>query len=207
MAAGALLMIGYSKEQIFLWVNWHHHSLADFYFKWITQLGNGLFSALLVVALLFVKFRYAIIGAFSFILTGITIQILKHFVFTDSLRPVKYFEGLVDIRTIEGVNMHLYHSFPSGHTATAFSLFFLIAIITSGMDKTRSFFVGGFCFFLAISVGVSRVYLSQHFFADIYLGAIIGVACTVLGVWLFNLPRFDKTAWFEKAMLSKKSLF
>lgn len=71
------------------------------------------------------------------------------------------------------------NSFPSGHSLGAFALFSLLAFFL----PKRSGYVTAM-FFLAISVGVSRVYLVQHFWQDVYAGSLVGV---VLAMAVFSL--------------------
>jgi membrane-associated phospholipid phosphatase len=81
-------------------------------------------------------------------------------------------------------------SFPSGHTATAFSMFFLLALIYNKKG------VGLVCCLLAIIAGFSRMYLLQHFLLDVLAGSILGVAITyflVLKINFLNQPFFQKS--------------
>ncbi len=59
-------------------------------------------------------------------------------------------------------------SFPSGHTMTAFS----IALVLSYFYPTLE----GTLFFLALSIGFSRIVLGMHFLSDVLAGMILGVA-------------------------------
>ena len=57
-----------------------------------------------------------------------------------------------------------------------------------------------FVFFLiALLVGYSRVYLSQHFFEDVYVGSIIGVSVTLVVYYL--LSKMNKP-WLEYSLLN-----
>lgn len=71
-----------------------------------------------------------------------------------------------------------YLSFPSGHTTTAFALAVVLA----------HFFPGGraLWFLLAVLVGLSRLYLVEHFLADVVAGAGLGFAVGWAVVWLSN---------------------
>ena len=77
-------------------------------------------------------------------------------------RPGKVF----DINTLPHVvnNIHLNQvgSFPSGHTMTAFAGAFAITIVL----KEKHW--GLIAFIMAFFVGISRIYLCQHFFMDIF---------------------------------------
>jgi undecaprenyl-diphosphatase len=60
-------------------------------------------------------------------------------------------------------------SFPSGHTMTAFS----IALVE------------GTLFFLAISIGFSRIVLGMHFLSDVLAGVVLGVALGCASITAF----------------------
>jgi hypothetical protein len=64
-----------------------------------------------------------------------------------------------------------YHSFPSGHTITAFSMATVIAKTYS--DKK---WVGATAYGLATMVGLSRIGLNKHWSSDVLTGAILGYA-------------------------------
>jgi undecaprenyl-diphosphatase len=59
-------------------------------------------------------------------------------------------------------------SFPSGHTMTAFS----IAVVVSFFYPTLEWPL----YFLAVSIGLSRIVLGMHFLSDVLAGAVIGAA-------------------------------
>jgi membrane-associated phospholipid phosphatase len=71
-------------------------------------------------------------------------------------------------------------SFPSGHTASAFSMFLVLSHFSK--NRWRSFS----CFLAAFFVGYSRMYLAQHFFADVYGGAIIAVIMTIVVIYILE---------------------
>ena len=89
-----------------------------------------------------------------------------------------YFEDNGVLNMVEGVDIHSYHSFPSGHTATAFLAAALLIVTIK--NKTLSVLA----ILVACMVGISRVYLLQHFLIDIYFGSIVGIA----SVLIFYLP-------------------
>jgi len=167
---GILIIFLFSKEQIHIEINKFHNVFFDFFFKYITHLGSGWLFVLAFFVLLFVRFRFSLIIALSGIVCGIVIQFLKRFVFSDVLRPVAFFKDSVDIRLVPGVEMANFNSFPSGHSAAAFCLFFCLAIFYADQKK----YIGWLCFVLALLIAFSRTYLSQHFFEDIVTGSLIG---------------------------------
>lgn len=137
-------------------------------FSYLTYLGDGWTAVLISFLLLFVRFRFALILALSFALSSVITQSLKHFIFDDHIRPAKFFEGDARLYLVPGVDMNSYYSFPSGHTTIAFAVYFCLALFVP--DKWIKFGL----FVLTITVAWSRVYLSQHFFEDIYAGSVVG---------------------------------
>jgi len=189
----------FSKEDLFLELNSLNTPKGDMAFPYITYLGEGYFSVFLVLFFLFYRYRLALISALSFILTGGIVQLLKHLVFSDVFRPIKHFEGLAEIHTVAGVNMHSFFSFPSGHTAGAFSLFFMISLVLPAKYNA----LGIILFLIAMLTGYSRIYLGQHFPEDVYAGSIIGVGLTWIVYWLVNRSKLMNKNWAEKSLLSR----
>jgi membrane-associated phospholipid phosphatase len=182
---GFIIIILVDKSPLHLFLNSFHNSFFDSLFYYITFLGDGITATIITLLLILIKYRYALITGISCLLSATITQLLKHFVFADALRPAKFFEGLNTLHLVENVENYSYNSFPSGHSTIAFALCtsFLFTTTNKGMKLT---------FFLAaILIAYSRVYLSQHFFEDIYVGSIIGclVSCGIY--FLFNKVSYD----------------
>jgi membrane-associated phospholipid phosphatase len=145
------------------------------FFKYITYIGDGAFIILFAVALLFFNVQKALTVLFSYLISAGFTQAIKYAFFSHSDRPFLVFEmNHIPLKLVEGVDMNIHNSFPSGHTTAAFSLFFCLSLFTpNNYLKTA-------CFFAALLVAFSRVYLSQHFFEDITVGSLIGVLFTWL---------------------------
>lgn len=57
-------------------------------------------------------------------------------------------------------------------------------------------------FVLALLAAYSRIYLSQHFFADVYAGSLIGVLTTILVYyWLTTFFNKQDYPWQSKGIL------
>ncbi len=170
--------------------NSYHHPLFDVFNTYTTYLGDGFTAALLIIMMLGVKYRFFIIVGLANVLAAIIAQVLKRFVFDEVVRPKKFFEGLQELYFVPGIENHLYNSFPSGHTTCAFALYFSCALIVRKNYFKLIFFV------LALLTAYSRIYLSQHFFEDVYAGSIIGVV-TSFFVFYFvqkkDHPRLDRS--------------
>lgn len=184
------------KEAAFLAMNAWHHPMADFIMPWLTHLGDGLFAGVVVLVLLLVNYRVAFTAAVCFLAVLFVIQFSKFLIFDDALRPLAYFARLgVDIRLIEGVNVHSHNSFPSGHAASAFAVFSFLAL----QFKKRYF--GTALLVLAIVVAYTRIYIAQHFFGDILVGSIIGVSLVLLVSAVVDSIMDRKPAnWHQKSL-------
>lgn len=162
-----------TKGMLELKLNQLHNSFFDILFLSLTQLGDGIIFVPFVILFLFWKTSFSIFlilcGLFNTILVGIG----KRLLFPGSPRPAEFFKGM-DFYQIPGVDLHHWNSFPSGHTTTAFSICFAFAIIYSKYPKIQRLML-----ILAIGIGLSRVYLMQHFFGDIWMGAALGLVATL----------------------------
>jgi len=93
---------------------------------------------------------------------------------------------------VEGVKLHALQSFPSGHATTAFNLFFMLSILVKNSWLKLAFFV------IALVVGFSRVYLSQHFFIDVVAGSIFGVVSIFIAHYYFSK---SQKSWLDYSVL------
>jgi membrane-associated phospholipid phosphatase len=180
IVVGGLLLCLFSKASIHLFINRYHSSFGDIFFTHATLLGDGISASLVVIILLFVNYRSAATMAISNVLCAAIIQSLKRTIFADSVRPFQFFHGIHALYLVPGVEIYSFNSFPSGHSATIFTTSAILSF------KTEHKIVRAFLFGAACLIAFSRVYLSQHFFEDIYMGAIIGFCVAVLVAALFD---------------------
>jgi len=198
-AALLLILLGtYGNSQLFLQVNNHHSGAADFIFLYFTNLGDGIIAALLIVALLWVSFREALTFLVITLVITIIVNILKDHIFPEMNRPVSFFGTSRVLHLVAGYNPPILSTFPSGHTATAFSVGLYISIFV----KNR--FAKFLLFLIAFFVGYSRMYLSAHFPADVVVGALIGVVVTLL---FYYLSRLVKSSWIDQKVMYRPKIF
>jgi membrane-associated phospholipid phosphatase len=195
LAICAFFLIVFTKAQIHLYINSYHSDFFDVFFKYLTNLGNGIFlPVLLLILLVWGKFRDGLYLVSVFLIAGILVQLLKHLVFHDMARPIKYFGETVHLHLVNGVDQLCCNSFPSGHSATAFGFYLCIAVISKNKWIKLSMFI------LASLVAFSRVYLSKHFLIDIFAGSMIGAITAIACYrWIYSL----KSNWLD---LNLKSL-
>lgn len=182
---GLVLLITKEKLHFHLLINSYHNSFFDVFFKYATYLGDGIMFPIVIAFLLLFKKKYATAFIISGILTLIISYVLKNWVFIDCARPYEIFGDKLHV--IEGVKMRRWHSFPSGHTTAAFSLFMLAVFYVKKRIGQMTFFT------IAIIAGLSRIYLSQHFLQDVIGGAILGTGIALISYQLaVRYPFFKK---------------
>jgi len=189
----------YSKADIHLYLNQWHSPFGDAFFKYATYLGDGLVGGIVILLLILFQFRSAVATIIAFLGSAIFTQVLKRFVFDDHFRPSKFFENIAELHLIDGVNMHSHFSFPSGHSTAAFSLFCMLTFISKPKLLKVSFMLS------AMTAAYSRVYLSQHFLEDIYVGSIIGSTFAIISFQFFETKTWGETgliAWVEQKLKS-----
>ncbi|MBT9483900.1 phosphatase PAP2 family protein [Sediminibacterium sp.] len=164
------------KEDLFLLLNHDLGSSADFFFKYFTHAGDGIFWVPVALYFIFYKRKLLPLILSSIILSTLLVQTGKKIIYPNEARPTAAIESTLQspIHTVKGVTVHSNNSFPSGHTTTAFSLFLLGCLL---LPYTYFWLIG---FTAALLAGYSRIYLAQHFPLDV--GA--GIICAYITVYL-----------------------
>ena len=181
---GAWLLFRFDRDQLFFWINSQNTPFLDHFFYWITYAGTAAFIIPIFLLLYFLKYRNA-----YFLLLVVLCQIPSFLInqglkfFFSAKRPAAVYADASWWHTVEGLELHHHNAFPSGHTAGAFAFFLVLSMLLNRKHKAWAIVF----FTLAILVGYSRIYLSQHFFADVYFGSIEGVLTCLLG-WMIAKP-------------------
>jgi len=189
----------FTKEQIYFTVNSWHFDFGDFFFAWYTHMGDGLTCVIFTLILLCFNYRWGFLMGTSYVVTSLLAQVLK-FIF-NAPRPIIYFKNEVSrMYLVKGVEMLELHSFPSGHSISAFSAGVVLTYIAPKKSWGILFLI------LAVLVGYSRMYLSEHFFEDVTVGSAIGVFITIFWLsWIDSKPFLHSPEWAERGLLLSKS--
>jgi membrane-associated phospholipid phosphatase len=178
----------HGKEHSFLIINQHYNPAFDYLFQYLTYLGDGIIWVPLFIYTIVYKREFLVAIIAALIICTVLTHFLKRVVFPDELRPIGVLT--TQVRTIEGFTVHRVHSFPSGHTSTAFTLALLLAFRLAKTFWTFFFPV------IAFFVGYSRVYLAQHFVTDVFAGALIGIVSAYLSLLVY--------IWWKKRAAARK---
>ncbi len=191
-----LLVLSTTKLEQMTFINSHNSLWADWFFYTATQMGEGWFWGLLIIAFLFIRYDRALILVTTLIISTLISSSLK--LYFDTLRPVAFFKELnINWHFVEGLDIHIHQSFPSGHTTSGFAIFTLLTFFSKHKNT-------GFIFVLmAWLVGYSRNYLFQHFPEDVLGGAVIGTFSS-LCIYFICTKIFLKIPknWHKKNLLN-----
>ena len=192
------------KGELHLLLCDRHTAVRDVFYKYYTQVGEWV-PYVVCFLLLFYRLGWAAFTTTCVLLSGAVTQVLKRIV--DAPRPLTWFAVNypdVQLPLVDGVEMSRYFSFPSGHTTTFFAFFFALSIIVCQHDSSpvRRSVCGAVFFLLSALGGYSRIYLSQHFAADVLGGMAIGLLITGLLYLLF--AHWESKKWWKMHFFTKK---
>ena len=190
VVVGGLLLTFFSRNELFFAVNHSHTHFLDKLNTVFSGYGRGDIIPLILVSLLLIpayRNKNYITTTLVFGLLIPTIIFLLKLYF-DTPRPLKYY-GVRQVHTVPWLDNLFETSFPSGHTIGAFGFFLLLSLYLPKPLKIWSILF----FILALACAYSRLYLGQHFFADVYAGSIIGTITTlflfIAGSYVFEHPK------------------
>ncbi len=178
----------YGKDRSFLMINGHWSRQADYFFNYVTYLGDGLIWVPLFLYSLFYKRDFFIAVLSALIICTLLTHLGKRVIFADEPRPLRLLHDLARAVPLMAGKDNYSNSFPSGHTSTAFTFALLLAFLVRG-----KFFIYVFPL-IAFLVGYSRVYLAQHFVTDVLAGMIVGIVSSYIALVIYDAYRKKKKA-------------
>lgn len=180
---GGILLLTYGPLPLFKWVHTHHFHLGDLFFRFYTITGTAAIIMPVLLGLFWYRYRnrYFLLLVICTQVGSLLINQAMKFAFAHA-RPVALYGEESWFHYINGEVLHRAHSFPSGHTAGAFAFTFLLSLLSRSQATLKAVLL----FFAALLVAYSRMYLGQHFFTDIYIGSIEGVAVCVSVLFAFR---------------------
>lgn len=170
----AVLLAGINLP-LWLWLRGALWSWGAAQWSALTLAGDALVTPLLITPFLARRPRLALEGLCAALCSTVLVHLLKPLV--QMPRPAAVLDGI----TVIGPRL-LAGAFPSGHTASAFTLLGLLCL--SGMLRAWLPWIG--FALLALLVGLSRILVGAHWPADVLAGAAIGWLSGGLGILLLR---------------------
>lgn len=178
---GGILLGNFTRNELFFAVNQHYNPFLDQLNTVLSAYGRGDVIPFILLSLLFIPAYRNRNYIATTVVFGLLIPSIIFFakLYFDTPRPLKFY-GASKVHTVPWLDNLFETSFPSGHTIGAFGFFMLLSLYLPKAYKPWSILF----FSLALACAYSRLYLGQHFFADVYGGSIIGTIVTVLVYWM-----------------------
>ena len=169
-------------------VNRLNSPFLDRFFTFVTNLGNGIVIVAFGVILCFRSIYLGVALVTSGIFEAVISSFCKRILFPSAGRPMSLIdESLVHV--VPHVEIHTAMTFPSGHTVTIFGLCVFLAL------AFKNNYITILLALLSGLVAISRVYLLQHFVADIAGGALIG--SFFAGLIYHSFEQMNKPQWMN----------
>jgi len=171
-------------------------------FRFLTHMGEAWayisFALLLALA---VRYRYAILVLVAGVITLPVQYYIKDVIGID--RPLTYFEKLErmqEVVRVAGVELNSGQtSFPSGHTLGAFALYSVLAMICLEFRPR----LGLLFALLGAGVALSRIFLVQHFLADVLGGTVVGLLVGEFVGWINRRSVSLGATWLDGNLLKE----
>ncbi|MEG0283426.1 MAG: phosphatase PAP2 family protein [Erysipelotrichales bacterium] len=159
-------------------VSSHHTPILNYFFSFITKLGDLMIVWIFLIVALFVyhkklkELKYIIpIFAVSFF--------VNDFVIKNLVKRTRPYEQHDYIKLL--IERQSSYSFPSGHSMTSFMAATVLAYY---FPKYKLAF-----YILATLIAFSRVYVGVHYPSDIIAGALVGFGCAIIGIKIMEKIR------------------
>ena len=197
----------------------HHTHARDIFFRYYTHVAEWFPYVICVALLLFGRIGDGAFASAAMLLSALSTQLFKHIF--NAPRPLSWFDLFMpdtQLPLVEGVKMNYWYSFPSGHTTTFFALFFALSIISgqhlaakpsAGKATSRQGELSAAVILLQVAFfalaalgGYSRIYLSQHFAADVLAGMAVGIVITTICYAV--LHRYEGQKWYNYRVFGNK---
>ncbi|MBU3175432.1 phosphatase PAP2 family protein [Clostridium estertheticum] len=180
----------------------------DQFFIIISKSSDPTFQVFISALVFIVLYLYnnkleAICCVFNIGVTGFTNLVLKNII--KRPRPIG----------IQLIEAHGY-SFPSGHSSisTAIGIVFIYFIIKRMKNKKIAYLISGFLLIYLILVGISRVYVGDHYPTDVLGGWVIAIIWSYISIAAYNFcmkkgvnKYLDKHFTFRLKIFKNKSKF
>ncbi len=167
-------------------VTWFIHKngfhQADVFFSFYTQTAEWLIILIAALVSFYVNRRLGILFLFTASMQGLIVLLVKQWV--NAPRPASI--SIEQIRSIPGVSIQYWNSFPSGHTAIAVLCYGFIALGINQLLRKNNIIVEICLLYLALAMGYSRIYLGQHSLLDVSIGGLLALVFLHTSVWIIN---------------------
>lgn len=155
---------------------------ADIFFAFYTQTAEWLIILIAALLSFYINRRLGVLFLLAASVQGLIVMFIKQWI--NAPRPASI--SIDQIRSIPGVSLQYWNSFPSGHTAIAVLCYGFIAISINRLLQKNNTIVEVCLLYLALAMGYSRMYLGQHSLLDVTIGGLLALVFLHTSVWIIN---------------------
>ncbi len=176
----AALAMSDSNQSVFMVMNSVLYTGSDYFWVNVTLFGDAGITAVILLPLLGRRTDIIWAAIIAGFITAIVVNVGKSYF--ELPRP----PAVLDAGVFHQLgNLFSVKSFPSGHTAAAFTV---AAVVVLSISQTPIKIVVIIC---AVMVGLSRIAVGAHWPMDVFAGAIVGWLPSVIGVMLASKKVFS----------------
>ena len=190
-------LIGIDQD-ITLWLNGFHSPWSDQFWMFMSdvRIWFPMYGVIMGMMIYRLGWKKGLVVVLSCILAVVlTDQISYHIKESiDRLRPF-YTSDMLERGLHWPLNRTGFFGFFSGHSSNAFGFAMCSFLGFRLNDRSRKYTIYGWCIFAwATLVALSRVMMAAHFFGDIFVGTLFGMA---VGLFCAALARGVIRKWLE----------
>jgi|694.fasta_scaffold33918_2 membrane-associated phospholipid phosphatase len=189
-------ILGYHRIDMNLYFYCKRSEFFNIFFLSATKLAEFYATAIIIIVLFYYRNSYALFYILLTILVTLLVYVFKHHIF-GYVRPSLYLKDHLEIQAVAGAPLLQNYSFPSGHTTFIFAGMCYLSLLVKSHFYQIVFFV------LALLCGLSRIYLFQHFYVDVYVGSILGICITLLLYFILHEKLLQSTNPYLSFSLKK----
>ena len=193
---GGIFFFSFGYKESFLVLNRLNTPVLDFLMPHYTHLGHGaLVSVLFVLSVRRLDLDISISLILSLLVVWVFVWLGKHTWFEHWHRPVT----VIWSKKIHFISLaqERFHTFPSGHSAVATTVFFFITAYAGKFNPLHGLGLG----LIAVTACYSRLYIGVHFLGDLIAGSMIGVFS---GLAVYYVVKSKMGNWLASLSASKK---
>ena len=195
-AAWAGLVFSMGNEALFLYINANWTPSLGQPARFFSLLGESWAMGLALIISLRLPFRNTLLIGLTWLSGALHSWLFKLWLCKGWPRPFEYYSQKQQMLNLaEGVKVHHWNTFPSGHTITAFSLAVILPLIFPSMRRWQATIV----LLVALLCGLSRIVLVQHWPQDVLGGMLLGCSAAFLSIRLMDF--MPAKVWLEQSLI------